>query len=456
MAGRSLALAERGPAPKLPESLPSGHWPPRGRGRSSEVVTELTRLRANARHRSYAVAAPTRSAATGSAHDLIRLQREAGNGAVVQLLSGDGPDGVHGVAGAARAGRSRATAVPLQRAIKPEDLTEQMRGARFQLSADFSGLGVTLKAGETVEVTVWDNASEEAIVRRLPPHPPAVQFGVPKKLLRPVASGVAGITPYSAGLGEVTGDFERGEQKIAAEKGRTGGARADEITRLEGLQKKRLKHLNRRLIQGSFLNRFDADIRKWTDFYNTKYMFTGADALDPNLVKAMLFQETQMGTTGQHLEDLKETGPLIKTRQNVLQNIDSGAEALLELIPEEAPAIAAKHGLDQVRKDLAKVRKTESFLWNDPRFTAAVTEFFADVPAGNPERNVDYGFWIKSGIRWLFHKRMTRRLKSWEDAARAYNGGGGDADRYKREVLERMAAGAKAEAASEEFIPGKL
>jgi hypothetical protein len=466
IAVRSLSLVAPPAGEKCPKVCPDVE-PELGRvRRSSDLVTELTRSRADARHPTHAACGPTRGAVSGSTRGapselppvLIRLQRDAGNRAVVELLSGVAPARLPRATGPSRAaGPTTAAGRALQREVHPESLTGEMQGTRFTVSADIAaGLGPALKEGETVEVTVWDNASDQAVVRRLPPHPPAVQFDVPKKLLRPVASGVAGIIPYSADLGNVTGDFERGEQKLEAETTRKEGARPDEVARLEGLQKKRLKLLNRRLIQGSFLNRFDADIKQWVDFYNAKFKFTGKDALDPNLVKAMLFQETQMGTSGEHLEDLTETDPKIKTRQNILQNVDSGAEALLELIPEEEPAIAAKHGLDAVRKDLAKVTDTETFLWNDKRFTDAVMEFWAAVPVGSLERNVDYGFWIKSGVRWLFHKRQSRKIKSWEEAARAYNGSGAKARKYKREVLARLKKAQTAQAAGKEFVAGKL
>lgn len=397
------------------------------------------------------------------------MTQQPANPAIPAMPGSDGGDWRHGVQGGVgislqfirasplpnAAAPSHPTAPTLQRAIQPEDLTAEMQGARFTLAADYAAGPVPLKVGQAVEVAGWDNAKSVALVKVVPPNPKApAAFDVPKKLLRLASSGVAGIAAYGAGLDKVAGDVERGEQKIDAEKTRKGGARPGEVPRLEGLQKNRQQFLNRRLIQASFLNRFDADMRKWTDFYNTKFGFTGKRALDANLVKSMLFQETQMGTSGQHLEDLAETDPKVKTRQNVLQNVDSSAEALFEMIGEEAQPLVAKHGLDAVRKDLAKVKDTEAFLWADPRFTAAVAEFFADVPAGSPARNVDYGFWIKSGIRWLFHKR--RRVKSWEEAARAFNGGGADARRYKTEVLDRMKKATQAQAAGKEFVPGKL
>jgi len=49
-------------------------------------------------------------------------------------------------------------------------------------------------------------------------------------------------------------------------------------------------------------NRFDQTIKSEVDSANTAHGLTGRDALDPNLVKAQLFEESQLGTSGTHLE----------------------------------------------------------------------------------------------------------------------------------------------------------
>lgn len=371
-------------------------------------------------------------------HGILDLQRRAGNRAVVQMLV------------------ARRCAAPIvQRAIHPEDLTAEMKGTHFTLVEAVTVGGISLAKGEEIEITAWVNALETASARQLPPKPLAAQFQVPKRLLRPVGSGVAEIAPWSAGIGGVVKDFDAGQKRIDDENARKGGPRPDEVRRLADLQKNRVRRLNEKLIQGSFLNRFDASIKKWVDFYNTKFGYTGKDPLDPNLVKAMLYKETEMGTSGEHLEDPAETGPKVKTRQNILQNVDSSGEALLQMIPEEDAALAAKHKFADIRKDLAKIKDTEGFLWADPRFVAGVTEFFAR-PAGGIARNEDYDFWIKSGVRWLFHKRSGKKIKSWEQAAFAYNGDGADARRYRRLARERMMKAKKAQAAGTEYVPDGL
>jgi hypothetical protein len=48
-----------------------------------------------------------------------------------------------------------------------------------------------------------------------------------------------------------------------------------------------------------------------------------------------------------------------------------------------------------------------------------VRNFFSSVPAGEPPRNMDYAFWIRTAIRWLFEKKRSGR--TWPEAIGAYN-----------------------------------
>jgi hypothetical protein len=282
----------------------------------------------------------------------------------------------------------------------------------------------------------------------------------------------------------VVKDFDRGAAKIAAENARKDEPRADEVTRLEGLQTKRLKLLNRRLIQASMLNRFDASIKKWVDHYNTKFGFTGKKALDPDLMKAMIFEETQMGTSGQHLE-VPPSHP-VKTRFNVGQMIDTSTMILLELIREDEPALIATYHLENIEKDLSaaqielrdlkKVKSPdatqtarkaqletlsenywERFMWSyrasgqTVGLREAVDDYF-DLPAGSTDRNYDYDFWIRASIVELFDKR--KEVSTWEEAARVYNGAGPRARAYKARVTSRMAGAKAAHKAKKPFVPG--
>jgi hypothetical protein len=58
---------------------------------------------------------------------------------------------------------------------------------------------------------------------------------------------------------------------------------------------------------------------------------------------------------------------------------------------------------------------------------------------------VDYAFWIRTGVRWLFFKYKLIGESSWSEAARAYNGGGPragakarqQAENYRKSVMSR-------------------
>lgn len=143
--------------------------------------------------------------------------------------------------------------------------------------------------------------------------------------------------------------------------------------------------------------------------------------------------------------------PKVKTRQNIGQMIDSSAAALLTMIKEEQPTLVSRHGIQNLERDSHAAANGEEFMWNDSGFTAAVTEFFATVPAGSPAKNVDYDFWVHAVIRWLFTKRKSR--KSWEAAIRAYNGGGTRADHYRDAVLACARDAKRASKAAKAFVP---
>jgi hypothetical protein len=409
--------------------------------------------------------------------------RQSASGATARAVPAPRRRAPTGVLALQRAAGNRAVGRVLQRAVQPEDVASELVGRQFKLTQDLTVGAVTHKAGTLVEVSAWDNARATATVIALPRAAANPTFDVPKNLIRPVDTAVAGVAPYDAGLDAVVKDFDRGAAKIAAENARKDGPRADESTRLEGLQANRLKFLNRRLIQASMLNRFDANIKKWVDHYNTKFGFTGKKALDPDLMKAMIFEETQMGTSGQHLE-VPPSHP-VKTRFNVGQMIDTSTMILLELIREDEPALIATYHLENIEKDLSaaqielrdlkKVKSPdatqtarkaqletlsekywERFMWSyrasgqTVGLREAVDDYF-DLPAGSTDRNYDYDFWIRASIVELFDKR--KEVSTWEEAARAYNGIGKRARTYKAHVTARMAGAKAAEKAKKPFVP---
>ena len=197
----------------------------------------------------------------------------------------------------AQAGGQQTLGEPaVRRGIAPEDVSAEMVGQRCRVTGPFASGAIRLSGGEVVDVVNWSNAAPTARVQLQALTP----FDIPKRLLRPVAPRLPGITLYSAGLGQVAGNVQRGAQAIANWQARRAQHRTPsaqqlftrELTRLQGLQRNRERLLNRRLIQETMFNRFDPMIQRWTDQYNQQFRLTGAQALDPNVVKSMLFQES--------------------------------------------------------------------------------------------------------------------------------------------------------------------
>ena len=393
---------------------------------------------------------------------VLRLQRTIGNRAVRQLI---------------------------QRDIHPEDVASQLVGRRFRLTQDV-GIGADmLRKGSIVEVRKWSNTDPLATVLRLPLGADNSYVTVPKKYLRPEEPAVAGMIQYDVGLEDVVRDYERGERKLGEEQSRKDGPREDEITRLEGLQRVRERRLNQRLIQQTMLNRFDASIKQWVDHYNAKLGYTGSRALDPNLVKAMLFQESQMGTEARPLQ-VSPAFPEVTTQFNIGQIIQSSAAPLLLMIREEEPALIKAYHLENIDKDMsaaqdelaklkllkapnatqtARIKELEAlsdkgegegwelFLWTyrapgqTEGLLAAIVDFF-DLPKS--DRNYDYDFWIRVMVRWLFEKR--KHVSDWTEAVRAFNGVGTKAREYRDEVTARLAAAKAAHASGRRYKADKI
>lgn len=379
----------------------------------------------------------------------------------------------------------------IQRRVNPEDVSSEMGGQQLSVTTAFTSGVIQLSPGDSVVVVAWSNSSPIATVQLPYPRINAhVPFDIPKRLLRKDPLQVPGIAHYRAGVTRQALAVERGEQAIAQEQTRKGGPRPGEISRLQGLQQRREQVLNRKLIQETMLNRFDSKIRRWVDFYNQQFGFTGSNAsagLDPNLVKSLFFQESQMGTSGEHLE-IPPSHP-VKSRFNIGQMIDSSASALLLMIRELQPALIAKHHLVTISLDLAAAQSElshlrslhnlttaqqgrlalleplshqnwEVFLWSYKApgqatgFNDAVKDLFASAAPGQPALNLDYDFWIQTAVRWIFEKR--RGVSSWDEAIRAYNGSGARAQHYRDAVQQRTQAATTAQASSSEFIPSGI
>jgi hypothetical protein len=379
-------------------------------------------------------------------------------------------------------------AVPsVQRRIKPEDVAVEMIGRDFEVTGPFSTFGVTLKAGDKVTVLNWINTSDTVSVVG---GGAFIPFFIPKRLLKPVRAAVAGLAPYGAGVTGQAASVEKSEKQLAAWLAKESTFKSKkgvelfkkERKRLEDLLKKRQEILNKRLIQETMFNRFDAIIKQEVDAANTAHGLKGKDALDPNLVKSMLFQESQLGTAGRHLE-VPPSHP-VKTRFNLGQVIDSSGLALMTLLEREFPLVMSTF-MPTMRKDLRDAQKerkdlkkkssltpTESarlteldglarqswevFIWGYKsamgiKFADLVDVFFASQ---SPALNVDYKFWIHMAVMWLFEKRKPGG--SWPDAIRAYNGSGAKARHYRVAVVKRATKAKAAAKVGKVFKPGNI
>jgi hypothetical protein len=202
----------------------------------------------------------------------------------------------------------------------------------------------------------------------------------------------------------------------------------------------------------------------------------------------MFFQESQMGTSGLHLE----VAPTweVRSRFNIGQVIDSGAAALLIMMREMEPTLITQYHLQNINRDRVRAQRelsrlsglasltsvqtarlavlkaiddkslsfAEDFMWDytalgeTDGFEEAVEDFF-DVGVGR-RRSLDYEFWIRTAIRWLFEKRQS--VASWRDAIRAYNGSGARARHYRDAVRRRVRRSSGAESAGGSFVPDRI
>jgi hypothetical protein len=425
---------------------------------------------------------PQRKAILGAVNDPLEHEADAMADRVLRMKEP--------AQGSAQAlmGTGRGLRSVVQRKIRPADVGKEMVGQPFSIREAFSDGTVNIPAGEVVTVKSWDNASNTAEVTSASAKD---SYNVPKYLLEPAQTKVAGVSQYGAGLGKLESTVEKGAADIEAFKkteptyksAKSKASFASDLHDREKLQSSRESVLNERLIQGEMLNRFDDSIKKWVDHYNGEFEFKGADALDPNLIKAMVYQESQMGTFGDFMDD-PPTNKILN-RFNLLQAIDSWPEEQLPVIEEEAPDLIKKNHLENVRTDLiaaeteldtlvakekagkmkaadtarltelrAKSQKNwQPWFLDYPGFVDAVKEFL-ETKDGGKKREEDYDFWIRVGIRAVFEKHKS--VKSWAEAARAYNGGGPHARKYRDAVVDRAEQAVKAGKDGKEFVPDRL
>jgi hypothetical protein len=362
-----------------------------------------------------------------------------------------------------------------------EHIADAAEGAAVNLSthvddvsAEMSGLTFTLRTaqggapmGAHVVIADWRGTGPIAQVSFSAPKGPVI-FDVPKLELEPLYTPTAGVRQYRVGLAGQQAAVTASEQKVQARAGDVASLKARESSfkkrhdvwqkNLDDAEKElanqeqvlagRQVTLSRMLIRETMYNRFDADIVRWIDHYNN--LIKPKEKCPPDLVKSMLFEESRMGVEGKHLElppyDWSSSGKQpVRSRFNIMQALDSSGEQQLLMIKEMAPDIYTSHKLDAFEKAHRKTGLTEHLIWGDPDFGAAVREFFERRVGGfnamgsrDVDLHLDYAFWIRTGVRWLFFKYKATGEKSWAEAARAYNGVKEGAQKYKKEVMSRV------------------
>ncbi|MGZ4049377.1 MAG: eCIS core domain-containing protein, partial [Bacteroidia bacterium] len=360
----------------------------------------------------------------------------------------------------------------IQRTFMPEDAVEEMIGKQFSLNSERKGKLATYPKGSIITITKWENV-DSCVTGNIVVDKKTYSVYVEKQYLTPVKDTKSGLYQYSGGVEGTQKKYKDLEKEIDAKEKeiKEWESQKDNFkknpnawqermdlrnTELKDLQYRltgdgytsatlpdRLKHkdksgnmvsitpqselLNRDLIQETMFNAHDASIKKWVDYYNKEIgVKKNWSTLDANYVKSMVFQESQMGTFGEHLLKVPRVEYDVKTRFNVMQAIDSsGAEQLIMMNENDksTPSLDSKYKYNDVTKDLYKAQKRraellkiktlstteqseldtinnrsengnhwDTYYWTDfTRFVPAVKDFFKQT---TKNRNMDYDFWV--------------------------------------------------------------
>lgn len=340
-----------------------------------------------------------------------------------------------------------------QESIAVDDVLDEMDGLKCRIVNRFiatrGATQHTFPQGYVHAIDSFGGAGEDLTLEG---------FDVPKLVTEPAPDVVAGMRWYSLPLADQRAAVLKNHQQLDAWVAQEPAYKKNhtlwekEKARLESLLQTRVTEYNRMWVRLMMYNRFDPYIARWTDHYNKK--LSPADDLDPNIVKSLLFQESRMGTHGDHLMP----GPWswndadrhpIRSRFNIGQAVDSFGPIQWLMLKEMAPKIWQKHKLDDLEPRKVWLGMSSSAYGTHPTFFKAVREFFeARNPDGtnlmgtlHRDLHEDYEFWVRTSIRWLFHKYESQRRPSWPHAVEAYNGGGSSAKAYRKAVMARLGSG---------------
>jgi len=340
---------------------------------------------------------------------------------------------------------------PAVEAISIDEVASEMNGLRFRFlqeyRAESGGSSRLFHSGAILFIQDWQGTSSNALID---------QFPIPKLILEPYIDRPNNIRRYEVGIAAQRRAIIRNIRSVndwRSERTR-GRAWTAEMERRKNLLESRQRTLSRMLVREMMYNRFDETILLWTTHYN-RALGASATPLDPNIVKSIFFQESRFGISGTHLElppydwSSSSRHP-IRSRYNIGQAIDSWGPIQYLMIKEMSPAIYNQHGLGRLEPNSRwlGMSNNQYASWESGSFMTALREFFEfrDASGNNlmgthgKDLYLDYDFWIRTCIRWLFHKfsRLPARTRSWREAVRAYNGRGPRAGRYRDEVMARL------------------
>ncbi|CUH82547.1 hypothetical protein [Tropicibacter naphthalenivorans] len=325
----------------------------------------------------------------------------------------------------------------LTEATTVADVLSEMDGQMAQVRTVYAttradSSAVTFAAGSTHRIEAWNGSGALATIDGAE---------VPKTLLLPAPPSAPGVRRYRVGLDGQRRAIEKVEARL------TGRLPTAERTRLTDLLAAKQRIFNTMWVREMMYNRFDADIARWTQHYNAA--LSPATPLDPNIPKSIFYQESRMGTHGRFLMPppyglgAGQNHPVM-SRYNIGQAIDSYGPQQWLMMREMAPALASGAGLDALASGNRWHGLGNSEYEQRFGFSRVLLTFFAARSGGrnlmgarDVDLHLDYAFWIRTAIRWLFVKKGTR---SWADAVKRYNGSGASAARYRDAVLARVGA----------------
>ncbi len=352
-----------------------------------------------------------------------------------------------------------------------DDVVVEMNGMKFRTIESLAGGAIP--ANTLVTVANWNGTSTNATIHAIPGLKGASTL-VPKFALEPEYVQRGTIRRYDVGLPSQRQTVKNAHAQMDAHKTKIAAHQAkksefikfknlkgweaqrkvldDELTRQQAELEKREKTLSRMLVRQAMYNRFDQVILDSIVHYTTK--LSPAKPLDPNIIKSMAFEEGRMGTAGEHFtlppyNWMDVDHHYLKTRFNIMQAVDSAEEQQLLMIEEMANAeIFLVYDLPKLKKEHKSkgLSRDQFYTWNGGKFVLAMDAFFKyrnkkgySFMGRALDLYADYGFWVRTGTRWLFYKYGVVG-KDWNEAVRAYNGDGPKARAYRGRVMARVGA----------------